>query len=85
MSTKKSDVGESTQVRIAIADISSELLFETKASVSDVKLAVMKAISEKVPLSLQDSRGHEIVIASDKIGFVDVGLAADRRVGFGTL
>jgi hypothetical protein len=85
MSTKKSDAGQSTQVRISIANISSELLFETSASVNDVKIAVTKALSENTPLILQDSRGHEVIISSDKIGFVDVGLAADRRVGFGAL
>jgi hypothetical protein len=36
-------------------------------------------------LTLQDSRGHEIIVAGDKIGFVDIGVATDRRVGFGAL
>jgi hypothetical protein len=85
MSTKKSDAAQSTQVRIAIANISGELAFETNSSVADVKAAVAAAIAANTTLSLQDSRGHEIVVAADKIGFVDIGVAPDRRVGFGVL
>jgi hypothetical protein len=85
MSTKKSDAGQSTQVRIAITNISGELVFETSASVAEVKTAVAAAISGQTPLALQDNRGNEILVAADKIGFVDIGVAADRRVGFGVL
>jgi len=85
MSTKKSDAAQSTQVRIAITNISGELAFETNSSVADVKAAVAAAIAANTTLSLQDSRGHEIVVAADKIGFVDIGVAPDRRVGFGVL
>ena len=85
MSTKKSDAGQSTQVRIAIANISGELVIETNSSVADVKAAVSAALAGQTPLALQDIRGHEIVVAADKIGFVDIGVAADRRVGFGAL
>jgi len=85
MSTKKSDAGQSTQVRIAIANISGELVVETNSSVADVKSAVSAALAGQTPLTLQDIRGHEIVVAADKIGFVDIGVAADRRVGFGVL
>jgi len=85
MSTKKSDAGQSTQVRIAIANISGELVVETNSSVADVKAAVSTALAGQTPLALQDIRGHEIVVAADKIGFVDIGVAADRRVGFGVI
>ena len=85
MSTKKSDAGQSTQVRIAIANISGELVIETNSSVADVKAAVSAALAGQTTLALQDIRGHEIVVAADKIGFVDIGFAADRRVGFGVL
>jgi len=85
MSTKKSDAGQSTQVRIAIANISGEIVVETNSSVADVKAAVSAALAGQTPLALQDIRGHEIVVAADRIGFVDIGVAADRRVGFGVL
>lgn len=85
MSTKKNDASQSTHVRIAVANISGELFIETSSSVAEVKAAVAAAISAKSTLSLLDVRGHEIVVAADKIGFVDIGVAADRRVGFGAV
>lgn len=85
MSTKKTDSGATTQVRITVANISSDLIFETNSSIADVKSAVTAALSAGTPLVLEDSRGHEIIVAGDKIGFVDIGVATDRRVGFGAL
>jgi hypothetical protein len=85
MSTKKSDAAQSTQVRIAIANISGELVIETNTSVTEVKAAVAAALTSHTPLSIQDIRGHEFVVSAEKIGFVDIGVAADRRVGFGVL
>ena len=85
MSTKKTDAGQSTQVRIAIANISGELVIDTSTSVSEIKAAVAAALAGQTTLSIQDIRGHEIVVAADKIGFVDIGVVADRRVGFGVL
>ncbi len=85
MSTKKTDSGATTQVRISVANISSELVFETNSSIADVKSAVSAALSAGTPLVLEDSRGHEIIVVGGKIGFVDIGVATDRRVGFGAL
>ena len=85
MSTKKSDSGAATQVRISVANVSADLVFETNSSVAEVKSAVATALAGGTALNLQDSSGHEIIVAGDKIGFVDIGVAADRRVGFGAL
>ena len=85
MSTKKSEGAKAALVRIAIADISSELAFECESTPADIKSAVAKALADNSPLTLTDIRGHEIVVAAEKIGFVDIGVAADRRVGFGAV
>jgi hypothetical protein len=68
-----------------MANISGELVIATSTSVSEIKVAVAAALAGQTPLSIQDIRGHEIVVAADKIGFVDIGVVADRRVGFGVL
>jgi hypothetical protein len=34
---------------------------------------------------LNDSRGGQVIVPADKIGFVEIGEQAERRVGFGTL
>lgn len=85
MSTKKNESAAVSQVRVAVTDLANELVFETSASIAEVKSAVAAAISGGTPLTLQDIRGHEIIVAGDKIGFVDIGAATERRVGFGAL
>lgn len=85
MATKKSDGNQAAHVRIAVINISSELAFETATSPEDIKSAVAAAISAGTPLILTDIRGHEVIVPADKIGYVEIGQPAERRVGFGAL
>jgi hypothetical protein len=83
MATKKSDSNQASHVRIAVTNINSELAFETSTSPSEIKVAVAAAIAAGTPLSLTDIRGHEVIVPADKIGYVEIGQPAERRVGFG--
>ena len=85
MSTKKSEGSQAALVRIAIADISSELSFECELSPADIKKAVAQALTDNSPLTLTDIRGHEIVVPAARIGYVEIGQPTERRVGFGAL
>ena len=81
MSTKKNE--KASQVRIAVADVSSELSFECPSTPAEIKSAVTAALSANSPLILTDIRGHEIVVPAAKIGFIEIGEPVERRVGFG--
>lgn len=85
MSTKKSEGAKTALVRIAITDVSSELSFECETSPSDIKSAVAKALADNSLLTLTDIRGHEIIVPAARIGYVEIGQPAERRVGFGAL
>jgi hypothetical protein len=85
MSTKKSEGSQAALVRIAVADISSELSFECELSPADIKKAVAQALTDNSPLTLTDIRGHEIVVPAARIGYVEIGQPTERRVGFGAL
>ena len=85
MSAKKSTTNHKVEVRIAITNISSELAFECPSSVDEIRSAVTLALSSGSPLVLRDIRGREIIVPSEKIGFVEIGEQAERRVGFGTV
>jgi hypothetical protein len=85
MSAKKTDSTQASHVRIAVANINSELAFESATSPADIKASVSAAIAAGTPLALTDVRGHEIIVPADKIGYVEIGLPTERRVGFGTL
>ena len=83
MSVKKNEVAVKSEVRIAVTRVASDLVFESAMSTAEVQRAVSEALATGKPLMLSDVRGHEIIVPADKIGFVEVGESASRRVGFG--
>jgi hypothetical protein len=83
MSSKKTE--KASQVRISITNVGSELNFECPSTPAEIKSAVAAALSSQTPLVLSDIRGHEIIVPADKIGYVEIGEPAERRVGFGAL
>ena len=83
MSTKKNE--KSSQVRIAVTDVSSELSFECELSPAEIKSAVAKALADNSLLSLTDIRGHEVIVPTARIGYVEIGQPTERRVGFGAV
>ena len=83
MATKKSESSTTTAVRVALANVGSDIAFESPQSPTEIKSAVAKSLSSAEPLVLTDTRGREYVIPADKIGFVEIGEQIERRVGFG--
>ena len=83
MSTKKSEGAKAALVRIAIAEVSSELSFECESSPAEIKAAVAKALADNSLLALTDIRGHETIVPAARIGYVEIGQPTERRVGFG--
>jgi len=85
MATKKTESVQKSEVRIAVANVSSDLAFESPSAPAEISAAVSAAISSGTPLILTDIRGRTIVVPADRIGFVEIGEQAERRVGFGSL
>ncbi|MEK6648791.1 MAG: DUF3107 domain-containing protein [Actinomycetota bacterium] len=85
MSAKKSAGNHKAEVRIAIINVSGELAFECPLTTAEIRETVSTALSSGSALILSDVRGREIIVPADKIGFVEIGEQAERRVGFGTL
>lgn len=83
MSAKKSE--KASKVRISITHVGSELTFDCPSTPAEIKAAVTAALSSQNPLTLQDVQGHEIIVPSDKIGYVEIGEPTERRVGFGVV
>jgi hypothetical protein len=85
MATKKTESVQKSEVRIAVANVSSDLAFESPATPAEISAAVSAAIGAGTPLVLKDVRGRTIMVPADRIGFVEIGEQTDRRVGFGSL
>ena len=83
MSVKNNEVAIKSEVRIAVTRVANDITFESALSATEIKSAVTEALLSGKPLALSDTRGHEIIVPADKIGYVEVGEPASRRVGFG--
>ena len=83
MSTKKSESANKVQVRITVANVNSDINFESSLSAADIQGAVKAALKSGDALTLEDIRGRVVIVPADKIGFVEIGEQTDRRVGFG--
>ncbi len=83
MSTKKSESSNKVQVRITVANVTSDVNFESALSAAQIQSAVNAALKSGEALTLEDIRGRVIMVPAEKIGFVDIGEQTDRRVGFG--
>lgn len=88
MTTKKSSKSEDnarSEVRIAITDQAREITIEVGMSREEVIGLVQSALANSQPLVISDLRGRQYLIPSAKIGSVEIGDSAERRVGFAGL
>jgi predicted deacylase len=83
MSTKKSESSNKVQVRITVANVASDVNFESALSAAEIQSVVNAALKSGEALTLEDIRGRVVMVPADKIGFVEIGEQTDRRVGFG--
>ena len=83
MSTKKSESSNKVQVRITVANVASDVNFESALSAAEIQSAVNASLKSGEALTLEDIRGRVVMVPADKIGFVEIGEQTDRRVGFG--
>lgn len=82
MATKKS--GGTTDVRIGISDSNQELHIEVEGAAEDVIKSITSAIESAKTISLTDTKGRQTLVPHNKIGFIEVGTAPERKVGFAT-
>lgn len=73
------------EVKIGIRDIGREVVLESEQSPEDVTGAVEEAVANGGLLRLHDDKGRLVVVPGAVIGYVEIGPAESRRVGFGSL
>jgi hypothetical protein len=70
------------EVRIAVQHAVREIVFESNQTPAEISKAVNTAIKEKSLLDLIDDKGKQILVPADRIAFIEIGSAVERRVGF---
>ena len=70
------------EIRIGIQNVAREITFETDMTKDDVMEKVRAAVNDNANLELTDNKGGTVLVPAGVLGYVEIGDASARRVGF---
>ncbi len=74
------------EVRIGVKGAPRELVLDSVQSAEDIQKAVDTALKDESPtVTLTDDKGRRIIIATDKLAYIEVAESEGRKVGFGSI
>lgn len=74
------------EVRIGVKGAPRELTIESAQTADDIEQSVAAALKNGEPtVVLVDEKGRRIIIAADKLAYVEIADTDSRRVGFGAI
>jgi hypothetical protein len=74
------------EVRIGVKGAPRELVIESAQSAEEIQTTVDTALRDGTPtVTLVDEKGRRVVVAADKLAYVEIAESEGRRVGFGVL
>jgi DNA-binding MurR/RpiR family transcriptional regulator len=74
------------EVRIGVKGALRELSIDSAQTAEEIEKAVEDALKAGAPtLALSDEKGRRLVVAADKLAYVEIAEAEGRRVGFGAV
>ena len=71
------------EVKIGIQSIPRELVVETPSSPDEVERSLLAAVKDGGMFTLRDERGGRVMVPVEKIGYVELSGAEQRRIGIG--
>jgi hypothetical protein len=74
------------EVRIGVKGAPRELSLESAQTADEIQKIVDSALKDgAASITLLDEKGRRVLIATDKLAYVEIAEADSRRVGFGAL
>lgn len=74
------------EVRIGVKGAPRELVVDSNQSADDIQKAVDAALKDDAPtVTLTDEKGRRIIVATDKLAYIEIAESEGRRVGFGAI
>jgi DNA-binding MurR/RpiR family transcriptional regulator len=74
------------EVRIGVKGAPRELILDSAQSADEIQKAVDTALKEGAPtVTLTDDKGRRLVVATDKLAYVEIAESEGRKVGFGAI
>ncbi len=74
------------EIKIGVQHSPRELTVDSPLSSEEIEAAIHAALAgETSVLTLVDERGRKIMVAAEKVNYIEIGEPEARRVGFGAL
>lgn len=73
------------EIKIGIQNVNREIVLDSDQSAEEIADTVAKAMNGGTELRLADSKGRNVIVPANVLGYVEIGAEESRRVGFGAL
>ena len=73
------------EVKIGVQYAAREIVVESGQTPAAVEALIMAADKDGGLLILADERGRRVLVPVEKLAYIEIGEATERRVGFGTM
>jgi hypothetical protein len=70
------------EVKIGVQYSPREIVLESNQTPEEVEALVAASLADGGLLSLTDDKGRRVIVAADKVAYVEIARAEQRRVGF---
>lgn len=71
------------EVRIGVQHAARELVLESTETPEAITKMVSEAMKTGGLLDLVDDKGRRVVVPADRVAYIEIAAAEQRRVGFG--
>jgi uncharacterized protein DUF3107 len=74
------------EVRIGVKGAPRELVLDSNQSAEDIQKSVDAAMKDDSPtVTLTDDKGRRIIVATEKLAYIEIAESETRKVGFGSI
>ena len=74
------------EVRIGIKGVARELAIDATQTLAEIQQAIDTALADAgTTFTLTDEKGRRVIVAGDKLAYVEIAESEARRVGFGAI
>jgi hypothetical protein len=74
------------EVKIGVQSVPREIVVETPMTPEEIERALTEALdTDDGVFRITDENGGQILVPAGKVGYVEIGQAENKRVGFGTM
>jgi hypothetical protein len=73
------------EVRIGVKGAPRELAIDSTQNADEIQKLIEAALKGGTTFALTDDKGRRVVVAADKLAYVEIAESEGRRVGFGAI